>query len=393
MSTTTSPSLSSIRPMAPRDPHEPHRASTPLELLFDLVTVIAIASAAAGLHHALGANHAIEGVFKFVGAFFAIWWAWMNYTWLASAYDNDDTVFRLLTMIVMAGSLTVAAGIDAFFAASTLTMVIIGYVVMRLSVVALWLRAARHDPARRKTAHSYVGGITLVQLYWIALLPLQPLSPPSLVAAVMLGVVLELVVPAVAERKGATPWHRHHIMERYGLLTIIVLGETLLAAAAALTHAAGAHFDIRFVHIALSALVITLSMWWLYFSRDEHLGVTDLSRALQWGYGHAPLFAAGAGVGAGFSVLVDIVGGHASISLLAGDYAVAVPAAIYLMALWFVRDRFVLPGARHWVLPVFAALVLAVPLLLGLEGVAAVMVLSVMARSALSSPKAPLTTA
>ena len=136
--------------MAPRDPHEPHRASTPLELLFDLVTVIAIASAAAGLHHALGANHAIEGVFKFVGAFFAIWWAWMNYTWLASAYDNDDTVFRLLTMIVMAGSLTVAAGIDAFFAASTLTMVIIGYVVMRLSVVALWLLSLIHisEPTR-----------------------------------------------------------------------------------------------------------------------------------------------------------------------------------------------------------------------------------------------------
>lgn len=64
-------------------------------------------------------------------------------------------------------------------------------------------------------------------------------------------------MPATAERNGMTPWHRYHIMERYGLLTIIVLGETLLAAAAALTHAAGDHFDIRFVHIALSALVIT----------------------------------------------------------------------------------------------------------------------------------------
>ncbi len=375
--------------MAPRDPHEPHRASTPLELLFDLVTVIAIASAAAGLHHALGANHAAEGIAKFIGAFFAIWWAWMNYTWLASAYDNDDALFRLLTMVVMAGSLTVAAGIDGFFATGSLVMVIIGYVVMRLAVVALWLRAARHDPARRKTARTYAGGITLVQLYWIALLPLQPLPMIWLLAAMLLGVVLELAVPMIAERHGTTPWHRHHIMERYGLLTIIVLGETLLAAAAALTHAAGAHFDIRFVHIALSALVITLSMWWLYFSRDEHLGSIDLSRALQWGYGHAPLFAAGAAVGAGFSVLVDIVGGHASISLLAGDYAVAVPAAIYLLALWFVRDRFVLSGASQWVLPVFAALVLAIPLVLGLEGVATVMALSVVARSVVSPREAP----
>lgn len=378
-----------IRPMAPRDPHEPHRAATPLELLFDLVTVIAIASAAAGLHHALAADHAAEGIFKFAGAFFAIWWAWMNYTWMASAYDNDDALFRLLTMVVMAGSLTVAAGIEPFFATNSLLMVIIGYVVMRLALVLLWLRAMQGDRARRRTALTYALGIALVQLYWIGLIPFQPMPLGWLTAALLLGWVLELAVPAIAERNGMTPWHRHHIMERYGLLTIIVLGETLLAAAAALAHTAGDHFDIRFVHIALSALVISLSMWWLYFSSEEHLPTVDLSHALTWGYGHAPLFAAGAAVGAGFAVLVDIVGGHSTISLLAGDYAVAVPAAIYLLALWFVRDRFVLGGVWHGILPVFAALVLLAPLAFGLEAVAMVMALCVVART-LASRKSAL---
>lgn len=374
--------------MTPRDPHEPHRAATPLELLFDLVTVIAIASAAAGLHHALAADHAAEGIFKFAGAFFAIWWAWMNYTWMASAYDNDDAIFRLLTMVVMAGSLTVAAGIDPFFATGSLIMVIVGYVVMRLAMVLLWLRAAQGDPARRRTALTYAIGIAVVQVYWIGLIPFQPLPVGWLIAALMAGWVLELAVPAVAERHGVTPWHRHHIMERYGLLTIIVLGETLLSATAALTHTAGDHFDIRFVHIALSALVITLAMWWLYFSNEEHLPTVNLSHALTWGYGHAPLFAAGAAVGAGFAVLVDIVSGHSTISLLAGDYAVAVPAAIYLLALWFVRDRFVLGGTWHGVLPVFAALVLLAPLVFGLEAVAAVLALCVVVRTMASRKNA-----
>ena len=381
-----------MRRMTPRDPHEPHRAATPLELLFDLVTVIAIASAAAGLHHALAADHVAEGILKFAGAFFAIWWAWMNYTWMASAYDNDDALFRILTMVVMAGSLTVAAGIEPFFSTNSLMMVIIGYVVMRLALVLLWLRAARGDPTRRRTALTYAIGIALVQLYWIGLIPFQPLPLGWLSAALLLGWVLELAVPAISERNGVTPWHRHHIMERYGLLTIIVLGETLLAAASALTHAAGDHFDVRFVHIALSALVITLAMWWLYFSSEEHLPTVDLSHALTWGYGHAPLYAAGAAVGAGFAALVDIIGGHSTNSLLAGDYAVAVPAAIYLLALWFVRDRFVLGGVRHGMLPLFAALVLFAPLVFGLEAVAAVMALCVVARtiasrrSALSKP-------
>jgi len=72
--------MQAIRPMPPRDPQQEHRAATPLELLFDLVSVIAIAVAAAGLHHAVAEAHAVEGILKFVAAFFAIWWAWMNFT-------------------------------------------------------------------------------------------------------------------------------------------------------------------------------------------------------------------------------------------------------------------------------------------------------------------------
>ena len=370
-----------IRPLLARDPHEPHRASTSLELLFDLVTVIAIAAAAGGLHHAVAQAHVGEGILKFLAAFFAIWWAWMNYSWFASAYDNDDVAFRLLTMVIMAGALTVAAGVGAFFRSNDLTLVISGYIIMRVAMVVLWWRASRDDPPRRRTARAYAIGIALVQLYWAVLLPLQPLPLPVLLPLLALGLLLELAVPPLAERHGITPWHRHHIMERYGLLTIIVLGESLLSASKALEQIASGDFDIRFVHIALSALVIVLTMWWLYFAREEHLGSTQLRRALTWGYGHVVLFAAGAAVGAGFGVLVDIVDGHAVLPLLGGDYAVAVPSALYLLALWFVRDRFALGGAAHLVLPAFALLVLLAPLLLGLEGVALVMALCLLVRS------------
>jgi low temperature requirement protein LtrA len=98
------------RRMQPRDPHEAHRVATPLELFFDLVFVVAIASAAAQWHHGLAAGHPGDLV-GFVMVFFAIWWAWMNYTWFASSYDCDDVVYRLLTFAIMAGSLMLAGGI------------------------------------------------------------------------------------------------------------------------------------------------------------------------------------------------------------------------------------------------------------------------------------------
>ena len=287
-----------IRPMLARDMHELHRPATQLELLFDLVSVIAIAAAAAGLHHAISAGHLAEGLLKFVAAFFGIWWAWMNYTWFASAYDNDDVPFRLLTMTIMAGSLTMAAGIGIFFESNDLALVVIGYVIMRIAMVVLWLRAARHDPARRSTALWYAAGIALVQVYWVVLLLLQPLAPAALFTLMAIGAALELVVPVLAEKRGVTHWHRHHIIERYGLLTIIVLGETLLAASMALQRAASGTFNIALVHIALSALAILFSIWWIYFTREDHLGSSALNRALTWGYGHVLIFGSGAAVGA-----------------------------------------------------------------------------------------------
>lgn len=375
-----------IRPLSPRDSSEAHRAATPLELLFDLVSVIAIAAAAAGLHHSIAEAHAVQGLITFLMAFFAIWWAWMNYTWFASAYDNDDPLFRLLTMVLMGGSLTMAAGIGLLFESLDFNTVIIGYVIMRIAMILLWLRAARHDPVRRQTALAYAAGIFLVQLFWVGFALVQPVSSGWAYTLFIVGVVLELAVPVVAERKNTTPWHRHHIIERYGLLNIIVLGETLLAGSLALRAAAGEHFEIAHVHTAISALVIVFSMWWLYFCKQEHLENQDLNRALIWGYGHFIIFASGAAVGAGFAVLVDIITHHAEVSLTTGDYAVAIPVALYMLGLWFVRDRFVLTGAARHVIVLFALLVLLAPLTpLALEGVAAFTALGVIARNYLAS--------
>jgi len=140
-----------IHPLKPRDSNEHSKTATPLELFFDLVSVIVIAAAAAGLHHAISEAHTAQGIITFVMAFFAIWWAWMNYTWFASAYDNDDTLFRLLTILIMSGSLTMVAGIGPMFKSFDLKLVAIGYAVMRIVMIALWLRAAKNDSDRRST--------------------------------------------------------------------------------------------------------------------------------------------------------------------------------------------------------------------------------------------------
>jgi low temperature requirement protein LtrA len=349
--------------IGPRDRHEAHRAATPLELFFDLVTVLAVAAAAAGLHHALAEGHPVEGIIGFGTAFFAIWWAWMNYTWFASAYDNGDTLFRLLTLVIMAGSLILATGIPAFFEGGVLWLGVAGYILMRLAMVTLWLRAAAGDPARRTVNRHYAAGIALVQLYWCGFLFGMTHGAPF-VPLFLLGVVLELAVPVWAERVGTTPWHRHHIIERYGLMNIIVLGETLLAAVLAIRAAiAGGGLGIDLGIVATAATVTAFGMWWLYFTDDEHLDSEANQRAFVWGYGHFLIFAAGAAAGAGFAVQVDLLTEHAHLTRRTADLAVAIPVAVYMFGLWLVRDRYCLQGAARPVLLVGAALALATPLL------------------------------
>jgi low temperature requirement protein LtrA len=183
--------------MIGREPHETHRVATTLELLFDLIFVVAIAFAGAELHHAISANHAAHGVISFMMVFFAIWWAWMGFTWFASSFDTDDVPYRIAVFVQMAGALVIAAGIPSLFENGERTIVTAGYTVMRLASVAQWLRAAAGDARFRPTTLRYALGIFLVQLGWIATL----FAPSSYgYALFMLMVLCEFAVPLWAER-------------------------------------------------------------------------------------------------------------------------------------------------------------------------------------------------
>ena len=375
-----------LQAMPARDMNEHARASTPLELFFDLVTVIAIASAAAGLHHGLLEGHIVESLFKYLGAFFAIWWAWMNYSWFASAYDNDDTLFRLITLWIMAGALTMAAGIGPFFAQLDLTVLVSGFVMMRLGMIALWLRAARHDLERRTSSLIYAVGIAIAQCYWLALLAADATDLTLFAELFALGIVLELAVPALAEWRAATPWHSHHITERYGLLNLIVLGETLLAGSMALAKLDADHMNWALVSTAICALLILFSMWWLYFSRDNYVVQRERNVAFIWGYGHFLIYLSGAAVGAGFAVLVDghasaHIDAHTALSETLSLYTIALPLALYWLGVWLVRDQFIMANGARFVLPVFAVLMLLMPLLGSLMAISVLAVVCVIVRS------------
>src|SRR5215208_2834264 len=151
---------------------------------------------------------------------------------------------------------------------------------------------------------------------------------------------LEMLVPIWAETGHQTSWHPHHITERYGLLTLIVLGESILAATVAIQSALASGEALSgLLPLIAGGLLIVFSMWWVYFDRPVHDLLTNVRKAMWWGYGHYAVFAAAAAVGAGLAVGVDQVTHHAEISAGAAGAAVAIPVAVYLLCLLALHGR------------------------------------------------------
>lgn len=283
-----------IRPMLARE-RTGHRAATELELLFDLVFVIAIALTAAGLHHAVGAAHYVDGTVKFILALFALWWPWVNFTWFASAFDNDDVTYRISTLVMMFGALLIAGGMPLYFESLDIRLVSVGYVVLRIPQIYLWWRVATENPEYCKTAMRYVVGMCILQPCWLILAFFTNIGSTLFFSLFILGVILELAVPIYANMAKRIPWHKHHVMERYGLLNIIVLGEILLSAGLGIQEMNREHhWDLSLGAIALCATIIPFSLWWLYFNEEDHLTSDKTSRVFSWSYGHFFIYASGA---------------------------------------------------------------------------------------------------
>lgn len=384
--------------MSGRDKHEDQRVATPLELLFDLTFVVGFSIAGHGLAHAVSAGHVGAGLAGFAFAMFAVCWAWINFTWFASAFDTDDWVYRVTTMVQMFGVLILALGIGPMFTsveagtAIDNRVMVLGYIVMRVAMVFQWLRAARQSPEHRRSCRTYAVCILIAQLGWSTQIFLNTSVPVFFVIVVVL-VGVEMAGPAIAERRDSTPWHAHHIAERFGLLAIIALGEGIVGTTSAFTAVIDAEggWTVEVALIGFAGTGIVFALWWTYFTlpSGEVLHLFRDAKAFVWGYGHIVVYAAIVAVGAGLDVVAThleenaaarevavegagttVTEGAHHVSAAGALLAVVVPVAVFTVMLfalytWLVGEF----DPLHAGLLGGAALFLALPVVLAAAGV------------------------
>lgn len=367
-----------LRRMMGRDPHETHRVATPLELLFDLTFVVAFDIAASQLAHALAGGYIRSGLVAFSFATFAICWAWINFTWFASAYDTDDWIYRLMTMLQMVGVLILALGLPQMYSSIEHgehvdnQIMVAGYVVMRIAMLTQWLRAAQGDPEHRPACLTYAAFISVAQLGWIVQIVAHTTVQVFAVTAGLL-ILLECIGPYLAERRsGGTPWHPHHIAERYGLLMIIALGEGVVGTVASISAVvAESGWSTDAVLVAVAGTGLTFGMWWMYFLVPAgELLQAHPETSFRYGYLHIPVFGSIVATGAGLHTAAYFIEHHSELDSMETVLTVAVPVGLFIAGVYLIYG--LLTGSfdtLHALVLAVSAAVLGAAVWLAAEGV------------------------
>lgn len=338
-----------LRPQILRDPTEAHRKSTWLELFFDLCFVVAVAALARGLHD----DPTFGGILRFMGLFVPVWWAWMGFTWYATAFDNDDVIYRVALLAGMLCILWLAASLAGVYDGRVVSFVL-SYVALKLLLSGLYVRASRYAANVRAFAGRYAAGNFAGAAIWLSSL-LVPAS--ELYGIWALALFVELLTPVLAVRAAyggvaymPRVFHPEHIAERYGLFTIIVLGESVLAVAVG---TAGTGWEPAAVLAGVLGFVIAACLWWLYFDYVGSSALELSSRtSFYWGYGHLLIYAGIAAVGVGIQLALEGADYVTEMALAAGPpvgeegglkvgarVVLGGGAALYLAAISFI----------HWV--------------------------------------------
>jgi len=265
--------------------------STWLQLFFDLVYVAILVEVGYQLAH----NLDMQGIIKFIILFIPIWWSWLEFVDYGSRYPIDDIGMRVLTVLYMAVMLLLAFEIHGIYSEENMIVFTLTYALSKFILAFMYGRAWYHYPTyRRLTSHRAIA-FALIGALWVAISFVAPQKLWILILPIVIGALSPLFIHLVHKFTNRTKLSRppikyQFLLHRFGELTIIVLGEFFIKL---VTSSDGRELVAINYLIGSFLLIISVSLWWLYFDHLEH---TDLiksgSRMAVWVYTHFLFLAA-----------------------------------------------------------------------------------------------------
>lgn len=283
------------------------RRVTWVELFFDLVFVAAVSQVGGPL----AADYSFHELGRYAFLLLVVWWAWHGYATYATRFDTDDRVERATTLLQMVAVIFMAANAEEGLDSESSAGFAAAYAAMRLVLAARYLRAVRRPGARRLAMES-AGGFGAAALVWLV----SSVTPvPWRYACWAVALAIDLGTAIVASRHTLTlPPHAAHLPERFGLFTLILLGEAIVAVMKGIQ--GQPEWSWPAATAAASGVALVCAVWWAYFEGAAAAGhrhvrcAADQRRFTVWSYAHLPLYLGVAVMGVGVEHAVKAGGWH-----------------------------------------------------------------------------------
>lgn len=288
--------------------YESDRHATWLELFFDLVFVLAIAK----LSHLLHSDLTWTGIASFAALFIPVWWLWIDFSYFADQFDVERGIYRLIMLGTMFGLIVMALTVPHAMDGGSAKFAI-AYAMLRFIITFLYVQAWRSVVPNRALTQRYVMSFSVSLALWVmSIFVPEPvrfwLWALALFIEISNGPITYLTVRDI-------PAQNSHMDERFGLFTIIVLGEAIAAVAASVS---GTTWEWQSILTGASGFLIAVSFWWMYFERADESAInqalqggrTALLRSFVYGYSHVLAFMGIAMTSVGIQSAIEAASGH-----------------------------------------------------------------------------------
>jgi low temperature requirement protein LtrA len=292
-----------------------------LELFYDLIYVVAIATTTHVLAHSHHGTIPWDYVFKYVLIFIPVWWAWVGFTMYVNRYGEEHAAQRIIYFVQMVFVIVLTASINTDFESYYLSFMI-GYVGIRLSTVFMYARLWLRNPKQLEipcylSVGFFIGAFISLNSIWF--------TGNFKFVILYLGIAFDIMVPLIGRKRiKRAPIHNHHLLERFGLVTLIVLGESVVSLIDTIRLTP---YSLDLVIAALSGFLITIFIWWHYFESSEHGGDSQrISAGHSIIYGHLFIFLS-------LGILANVIRYGINLELTVQSYKILALSGFVLYAL------------------------------------------------------------
>ncbi len=236
-----------------------NRHATWLELFFDLIFVVALGKVSHLLAHTHNRQLDSDTFLTFTILFFPFWWIWVLHTSFSNRFDNDNRFQRVFTLLLMFVLILLSTTIDSGIE-NNYKLFLLFYATAKIITGGLYVTDIQ------KIENQSISRRIIWALVFGTFIAISGIFFNYQIAAILLiiSIIFEIIIIQTTHNSNTStkPVDKEHLVERIGLLAIVLLGESIISLSSGLTKV---DWTFLTTTTGIVGFLIIAMIWWIYF--------------------------------------------------------------------------------------------------------------------------------